>query len=113
MCSDSAKLTLPACALINDISGQYTICSNVKIAAPWGKACVAGKMFAPLVKSLCINTNLFFFSHCFRYNNLKSGFILPNVLYLGTGGDKNLNHKLHGSDGGDAACETSLLRVTG
>ena len=47
-----------------------------------------GKMFAPLVKSLNINTNLFFFSHCFRNKHLKSGSILPNVYYLGTGGEK-------------------------
>ena len=65
------------------------------------------RLFAPLVKTLYINTNLFFFSHYFRYKHHKSGSILPNVLYLGAGGDKYLKQKLHRSDGGrDAACET-------
>jgi hypothetical protein len=56
--------------------------------------------FTPQGGSLCADTNLLFFSHCFRNKQPKSFFILPNVLYLGTGGDMNLNQKLPGSGGG-------------
>ena len=58
---------------------------------------------APQGRSLYADTNLFFFSHFFRNKHPKSDFILPNVLYLGTGGDKNLNQKLPVCGGGGAA----------
>jgi hypothetical protein len=90
-------------ALVN--GGQTIVCRSHGKSHQAMRFRPASIVFAP--------ANLFFFSHFFHNKHPKPCFILPNVLYLGTGGDKNLNQKLPGSGEGGLPRENILsLRVS-